>query len=257
MTSVKKLIYEKAIPVMGIVKESNNKFVQVVYYHDVVNQNGSSYIKINVDLFKKQMLYIKENGYKTLLFSELDTESENRDRTVLICFDDGWKSNYTEIFEFMKSTGIKYNIFLAAGSIGVDKDYLTWGNVEEMSQSSMVEFAAHTYNHVVFDDLSKYDMKQEIDLTDSLIEKHTGKKPYDFCLPKGVYTEKTLKYLLDKTAYKRIYTSDLQYSQQVGEKIVFGRAAISNDEPFSVFVNKLKGRFNCFNEMKGRHGFGV
>ena len=38
-------------------------------------------------------------------------------KSILITFDDGWLSNYTEIFDFMKLKKIKYNIFLEIATI--------------------------------------------------------------------------------------------------------------------------------------------
>lgn len=255
MNIIKKVLYQKAIPFVGKVLSGKNKYVQMIYYHDVVEGNGNSFMQINKDLFFKQMLYIKEKGYQTLLFSDLQKDSSFRKKSVIIAFDDGWKSNYTEIFDFMKNNGIKYNVFLAAGKIGTDENFLTPQEVKEMASSGIVGFGAHTYNHVTLEDISKIDPDEEFILTDKTIAEWTGEKPFDLCFPKGIYTNQSLSEMLKNTDYTRFWTSDLQYSEKIGEKTVFGRAAISNDEPFSVFKAKLRGYYNCFNRLKGKKGF--
>lgn len=255
MNAIKKVIYQKAVPFVGKVLSNKNKYVQMIYYHDVVSDGGNSFMQIDKELFFKQMLYIKEKGYTTLLFSDLNKDDLFRKKSVIIAFDDGWKSNYTEIFDFMKQNGIKYNVFLAAGKIGTDPEFLTPDEVKKMSLSGIVGFGAHTYNHVTLEDIDAIDPEKEFELTDKLLLEWTGEKCLDLCFPKGIYTKESLNEMLKNTEYTRFWTSDLQYSENIDGKIVFGRSAISNDEPFSVFKAKLKGYYNCFNLIKGRKGF--
>ncbi len=255
MNPLKKFAYENLIPLFGKMNSKKNRFAGMIYYHDIVRENGYSYMQINKEKFISQMEYIKEKGYKTLLFEDLNENAGFQKNAVLIAFDDGWVSNYTEIFEYMKENNIKYNIFLAAGSIGTDENYLTEEMVKEMAQSKIVSFGAHTFDHVTLEDISKIDTARQFDLTNKKIAEWTGKEPVDICFPKGIYTKESLEEMLKSSPYKRFWTSKLQYSEEIGGKIVFGRAAISNDEPFSVFKSKLKGYYNCFSILKGKKGF--
>lgn len=255
MNPIKELIYQKAIPIYGKLNKNNNRFVQMIYYHDIVTGKGHSFMQINRDKFFAQMKYIKDNGYKTLLFEDLNTDPSFREKTVMIAFDDGWVSNYTEIFDFMKENGIRYNIFLAAGSIGTDKDYLTPQMIKEMKESGIVSFGAHTYDHVTLENISEIDKERQFYEANRKIAEWTGTAPLDLCFPKGIYTEESLDYMIKNAPYNRLWTSLMQYSESIDGKIVFGRAAISGDEPFSVFVNKLNGYYNCFSNLKGKKGF--
>ena len=97
---------------------NKNKYINVIYYHDIVKGSGYASQQTNIDLFKKQMQYIKDNGYKTFTFDELDSDDNVKYNTksVLITFDDGWRSNYTEIFDFMKEIGIKTFRYIKSAS---------------------------------------------------------------------------------------------------------------------------------------------
>lgn len=71
MIPVKKFAYEYVIPLVGKVFRSKNKFVNVIYYHDIVKEGGSSFMKTNINVFRRQMEYIAAKGYETLRFDDL------------------------------------------------------------------------------------------------------------------------------------------------------------------------------------------
>ena len=248
MNIFKRIIYQHFVPLYGKALRSHNRYINVIYYHDIVNSGGAGAQYTNIDIFKRQMEYIVANGYATYTFDELsDTDKlAFNKKSVLITFDDGWVSNFNEIFEFMKSKGIKYNIFLTVGKIGNDPDYLTWEQVREMHKSSLVGFGAHTYSHVSLKDISSVDTELEIVKADEVIERETGIGVLDFCSPYGQHSAESDEYLLNNTAYRRIYTSAMKFSYNSGERIIFGRSSINNDEPFGVFKNKLRGNYNAF-----------
>ncbi len=252
MNSIKQLVYNYGIPFVGYLFRLNNKYVNVVYYHDIVKGEGFSFIRTNIDVFKRQMEYIASRGYKTLRFDDLDDNAiKYNPKTIVIAFDDGWKSNYTEIYGLMKSLGIKYNIYLTVKEIGTNPDYLTWEQVQQMHDEGLVGFGTHTYSHPDMSDISRIDPKIEFDKADSVFHEHLGFWPLDFCYPFGKYSEESNDYILKHTAYKRIYTSRLMYSYLQDGKVVFGRNGISNNETFGVFKSKTKGFYNVWRKLLG------
>lgn len=252
MNPIKKIIFNHGIPLIGRVLHGNNKIVNVIYYHDIVDGNGRSFQQTNFELFKKHMEYIAKNGYRTLRFDDLNDETCHYDsKTIVIAFDDGWKSNYTKIYELMQTLGLKYSIYLAIKEIGSNPDYLTWDEVRKMHDEGLVGFGAHTFNHLDMSDISKIDPAIEFDKADAIFEKELGYKPMDFCYPFGYYSEDSNEYITTHCQYKRVYTSRMMYSYIQNGKIIFGRNGISGDESFGVFVAKLKGYFNCWRKIIG------
>lgn len=254
MNIIKKLVYDNVVPMVGSLMKGKNKYVNVIYYHDIVTGEGNGAQQTNVEMFKKQMKYIAENGYKTITFDDIENGEDIsfKDKYVLITFDDGWRSNYSEIFDFMKEKNIKYNIFLAVGEISNNADYLTWEQIREMHNSGLVGFGAHTYSHVSMKDIGEIDTKKEIDVANEKIFAEVGVYPTDFCYPYGHFTQKSNTFLLENTKYKRIYTSEHDFSYNVGEKIIFARSSINNSEDFRTFINKLNGKYNAFNTVRGK-----
>lgn len=251
MNFAKKFIYCNVIPFIGRLNTRKNRYLNVIYYHDIVDKGGDSFMRTPVELYKRQMEYIKEKGIKTYTFDELDNNKCSRrvNDGVLITFDDGWISNYTMIFEYMKSLGLKYNIFLAVNKIGKDPEYLTWEQINEMHNSGFVGFGAHTYTHCNMKSLENIDLGIEIHKANEEILSYTRIKVKDFCFPFGAYSEDSINRIIAENVYDRIYTSDLRYSYPKGPVLIFGRNGISCNEPFMVFKNKLNGYFNIFNSL--------
>lgn len=253
MNKFKALVYNYAIPILGSITKYKNQYINVIYYHDIVKSGACGSQYMNVDAFQEQMEYLVEKGYRTYTFAELEKE-ENLSfdkKSVLITFDDGWVSNYDDIFTFMKERGLKYNIFLEVGNIGKNEKYLTWDKVREMYESGIVGFGAHTVNHISMKDpkIENYDF--EVAEANRVIEKELGFVPMDFCYPFGYYSKESNEYLSKNSEYKRIYTSDLRYTYVLNGKIIFGRSSINSDESFKVFKNKLKGNYNIFCNIRG------
>lgn len=254
MNFIKRTIYEYIIPPIGKLKVKHNHYINVIYYHDIVSTDGYSYMQMTEDYFRQQMDWIKKEDYQTYTFSELD-ELQNvqyQKKSLLITFDDGWLSNYTFVFDIMKQLGLKYNVFLATGLINHNPSYLTWDMVKEMSDSNLCGFGGHTYDHIAMQGIALDVIEKQVYEANILIEKYTGYYPKDFCFPFGKYDKEALEIFVKHTPYKRIYTSDLNYSYNVQDKIVFGRNGISNDESMKVFRNKVRGYYNVFNTLRGR-----
>lgn len=248
MNRLKNFIYENIIPAIGSVFVSKNKYCNVIYYHDIVKGEGDSFMRTNIEIFKCQMQYIAQQGYETLRFDDFKDEDNLRfkKKRVLIAFDDGWLSNYTEIYDFMESLDLKYNIYLTIGEISNNPNYLTWEMVRRMHDSGLCGFGVHTYTHPDMSDLNKIDLELEVTKADTKFIQELGFKPLDFCYPFGYYSEASNEYLSSRTEYKRIYTSAMLYSYLQNHAVIFGRNGISNSESFKVFKGKLKGYYNIW-----------
>ena len=234
------------IPFWGFVLRRKNKYCNIIYFHDIVEKDGYSLMKMPVEKFKRMMLYLKKHNFETLRFDDFSNPENLRfkKKRVLIAFDDGWLSNYTMIFDWMKEQGIKYNIYLTMGEIGKNPDYLTWDMVREMHSSGLCGFGAHTYTHPDMSDLSKIDYELEINKANELFEQQLGYKPLDFCYPFGYYSEESNEKLSSDTIYERIYTSTNMYSYKQNGAIIFARCGIGDQYPFKYFVRQAKGYLN-------------
>lgn len=247
MNYTKKILYEYVIPVIGRFFVRRNKFINVIYYHDVVETGGASYLEINIKAFEAQMKYIASRGYETVRINDLQNNCMSYDpNKIIIAFDDGMSSNYTLIYDLMRTLGLKYNIFLAIEQIEKNPNYLSWEQINKMNQEGFVGFGVHTYSHPDMSDINNIDPTIEFDKANSIFAEHLGYKPLDFCYPFGYYSCESNDYIIYNQTYERIYTSDQMYSYKRRGKLILGRNAISGDDSFRVFKAKLKGYFNIW-----------
>ena len=55
MGTVKRLLFRNVVPIIGRVMVGRNKYCNVIYYHDIVETAGETYMRTNIDVFRKQM----------------------------------------------------------------------------------------------------------------------------------------------------------------------------------------------------------
>ena len=137
----------------------------VLCYHKIGTPPAGSKLKelwVSPEKFRRQVKYLLDNGYKTLLFSELLKAWKGGtglpEKAVLITFDDGYENNYTAAWPILKELGAKGNIFVVFNTIGKaniwhnpsSEPWINMATAEmllEMKESGIMEFGSHTMNH--------------------------------------------------------------------------------------------------------------
>ena len=79
---------------------------------------------------------------------------------------------------------------------------------QEMLDSGLVGFGAHTFSHIDARKINEKNINLEIYRANEEIKDKLGIIVKDFCLPYGYYDNKTIMRLSRLKIYKRIYTSD-------------------------------------------------
>lgn len=199
--------------------------VPILMYHGLIKDSAlqTEYF-ISPDVFENDLKYIKENGYTTVLMSDLvDFVYENKplpEKPIILSFDDGYYNNYCYAYPLLK----KYNMKAVISIIGLYTDkfsradennaaysHITWEQINEMTDSGLVEIQNHTYNMHELGDRRGSGMKQGESktqyrkvLTDDVnrlqkeIRYYTGNTPDTFTYPFGIfssYEEELLKEL--------------------------------------------------------------
>lgn len=220
------------------------KDLLIIYYHEIVGENeGYSYQKMEVNKFEKQMEYLSANGYQTIFFSQIENNLPNK--TVIVSFDDGFRTVYQNAAPIMRRYGIKGNIYLPTHYIGLDEHFMTWPMVKELYDSGAFEMQAHTHNHLDIRNLSENDMREEIEKSNNLFKEYLGYVPKTFCMPFGVYDKRSINTLKSIEAYK--YYLGSFYGRCVPEKLgnkILPRIGVSNDDTMEVFADKLNGKYD-------------
>lgn len=121
--------------------------VPVLMYHDV-SYLGYGYSK-TPEIFKAQMQELKNAGFNPVFFSQLVDYVENGtplpDKPIVITLDDGYRTNYQYVYPILQELDMKAEISLIGGAMQFSNWGLRWEEVQEMADSGLVHFQAHTY----------------------------------------------------------------------------------------------------------------
>lgn len=178
--------------------------VPVLMYHDI-SYLGYGYSK-TPEVFRQQMQELKDAGFHTVFYSQLIDYVEKGtplpSKPIVITLDDGYESNYQYAFPILKELGMKAEISLIGGAVQYSDWGLKWSEVQEMADSGLVSFQAHTY--LMHDDTSaqggrlgvlKSQGESWTEYVETLgadtvrildtIEAKTGTRPVAFTYPRG------------------------------------------------------------------------
>lgn len=198
--------------------EENSRFLGLMYHQVLKDESRSGKYIITPDELESDLKYLSDNGYVSLLPSELakirKSGEKLQEKTVVITFDDGYETGLYYVLPLLKKYGMKAVINIVGSytdeysEIGEEGKhlsyaYLTWNEIKKLSDSGYVEIGNHTYNmhsnsgerngcakmagesekeyrKALYDDISS--------LSDKL-EKVTGVRPVSFAYPFGALSE--------------------------------------------------------------------
>lgn len=125
-----------------------NKVIVLTYHHIDDQENG---ITISPQRFKSHMERLKKEDYNVISMEHflhfMKSEAQVPQNAVLITFDDGYESFYTQAYPELLRLGFHATKFIVVDSIDHPKaPRLTWDQMREMKQNGM-SFYSHTYDH--------------------------------------------------------------------------------------------------------------
>ena len=120
--------------------------IPVLLYHGVSNWVwGFDYLFVSPNNMRRQLQWLKDNGYETIFFSDL-THLSDYQKPILLTFDDGYDGNYTNLFPMLQEYNMKATIFVVSDEIG-NEHRMDKYQLREMSDSGLVSIQSHTKSH--------------------------------------------------------------------------------------------------------------
>jgi len=179
--------------------------VPVLFYHHVqpqamANQKRQGGMSVDNAIFDQQMGYLAANGYKTItareLVDALRTHGSLPSKSVVVTLDDGYRDIHEFAYPVFQKYHIVANLMIATGLLG-GADYMSWGDVEEMTRSGLIYLTDHTWSHygVGTNDVDK--IKFEVETAKTQLKDHTGQKIDIFTYPYGSFNNTAIKILRD------------------------------------------------------------
>lgn len=131
--------------------------VLVLMYHHISDKTDKRF-SISPQLFAEHMKFLHENDIHPITLAEflrfVDTGVLPTNNAVLLTFDDGYESYYTEAYPVMKKYNFPSVNFVIAGRLRDTLERkrenmttpLTVEQISEMQSSGLVDIASHTYS---------------------------------------------------------------------------------------------------------------
>lgn len=225
-----------------ITTTDNNGKVAVLNYHFFYDSNTEvcdESICISTDNFRKQLSYLKENGYKTLTMQEfndwMDKKIDIPTKSVLITIDDGAAGTFNHLPQILNEYEMHATLFLISG----------WWPVSRYQASSYLEIQSHGHN--LHDSnycdnsgcgyktlkLSKDELKK--DLTDSI---NTIGSNLAFCYP-FYQTNSNLVQAVKESGFKLGFVGGNKKTSRNSNKYYIPRYVIYKNTSLDSFINMV------------------
>lgn len=227
----------------------------VLLYHRVIDEyceKGNHKLYVHEKDFRKQMQWLKDEGYETITFRQLEQFKPGADLTkkIVLTFDDGYVDNYKVLFPILKEFGFTAVIFLVTGyqqnEWGIKEGEPAIKLMDEIQLKNMdaygIEFGGHTRHHVDLKHSAPATQMQEIQGCFTDLEKVLGKKPISFSYPFGAYGQGT-KQLVNETGFQYAVTTIFGPTNWKDDLLCIRRLEVRPNTSLLGFKRKASGRY--------------
>lgn len=166
---------------------------RVLIYHQVTTAPRRQ-LDLDPKVFETQVDWLAKNGRVVSLDAILaGPDRSDSASDFVVTFDDGFKGLYRYAYPVLLDRGIEFTLYITtkmveAASSGKDDEMLTWEEVNEMVSSGLMTVGAHTHTHPDLRDLDESTAREEIRVSNEIIEGRTGIVPRHFAYPKGYWS---------------------------------------------------------------------
>jgi peptidoglycan/xylan/chitin deacetylase (PgdA/CDA1 family) len=191
-----------ALPVEDPAIPDDGIRVSILGYHDLADNLPETAMRIHTSKFRRQMEAIGQSGVKVLTLDEFTAwkkgDAKIPENCILITFDDGWKSVYTDAYPILKEFGFPFTIFLYKNYVDGGGKALTLPMIHEMTKNGAT-IGSHSVSHPYPLTVKNY-RKKGPDAFDAYLRKEIGEskrfleskfpvKITTYAYPGGFFTE--------------------------------------------------------------------
>lgn len=230
---------------MALPDEAN---VPILMYHYVseLPPDADSYrrdLTVSPEKFEAQLQYLDEANYHPITLTDLYLHLTQGyplpERSIILTFDDGYRDAYEVVFPLLLEYGFTGTFFVLATPTHFESpDYMTWGQMKEMSDAGM-DIQGHGRDHVDLRDRSYDYLIYQIRGIQEAIQYHTGRLPRFFCYPSGRRDANTIS-VLESTGYWGAVTTDWGKTHTRDNLFEMPRLRVRGYETLEDFIEKVK-----------------
>lgn len=229
-------------------KITNSSQIQVLcYHHNYSGKNTFAGFNVTPKNLEKQFRYLFEQGFKSISLAMLDSYLSNPgyrlpEKSIILTFDDGIKSNLTTVLPLLKKYKFKAVLFIYPGVIsGRNKYYLNWKQLGKLARSGHFEIGSHSLNHPRLPEHSAREIRRQLNKSKSILERKLGIKIISFAYPFGVYDKRVIAEL-NASEYKLAFTIHPGSITKNMNPYTLNRSMVTNSHSMSAFIKMIKLR---------------
>jgi peptidoglycan/xylan/chitin deacetylase (PgdA/CDA1 family) len=180
------------------VEPTGYQLVPVLVYHQLaVDPRGR--VAVAPRAFEEQMRYLKARGFRVIPLGELVEflagARQLPRNSVVLTFDDGYRSFVDHAYPVLKELGFPATLFVYTDYVGTGRQAMSWPDLERLAHEGF-DIQAHSKTHA---DLRRkrsetdadYAKRMQAELGEplALFERHLGGRPRLIAYPYGFYDE--------------------------------------------------------------------
>lgn len=180
-------------------------YLPILTFHMI--DDNPSVLSYSPQLFKSFMAKLNRRGYRIVSLNEaVETLSAGQpfpESTVVLTFDDGYRSVFDVAFPLLDEYGMTATVFLTVGDSHIPTlnnrlsslngiQMLSWQEIKEMNDRG-ITFGAHTLTHPDLTQLNRDRVEHEISASKGIIEEHLGNSVISFAYPYGRYDDRSME----------------------------------------------------------------
>jgi peptidoglycan/xylan/chitin deacetylase (PgdA/CDA1 family) len=177
------------------------QLVPILCYHNLGPQTRGRLL-MAASAFEEQMRYLKREGYHVITLRQfLEFTALRRQvprKTVVLTFDDGWKSFKEHAYPILKELGFPATLFIYTDFIGA-RIALSWQELKDLAQEGF-DIQAHSKSH---DDMRRkpteseedYNRRMQAEIVQPLavFQQRVGQPPRILAYPYGAHDDGVVK----------------------------------------------------------------
>ena len=183
-----------SIAIAGSVYSNDSGILSIMYHR--FNENKYPSTNINMEIFKKHMQIIRENGFDFINLDEFNNsfKSKKDEKKILLSVDDAFKSFYDNAWPYLKKNEIPFILFVSTEPIGKE-GYMTWEQIKEIEKEKYAYIGNHSHSHQYLINFNIRDFKIDIDRSIKIFRENLGYNPIFFSYPFGEYSLEQKNYI--------------------------------------------------------------
>lgn len=225
----------------------------VLMYHGIHDSDEEpgrfdSVYSVSRKQYIEQLDWLQDNGFRACTLTQAD-EAGDDEKLVIITFDDGDITNFTEGLKPLQERGMLAEFYITTDWI--DNDFSM--SAEQLRKLDQVGMAidSHGKTHSYLSDLDDVEMRLELEESKRKLEDILGHEIITIALPGGRGDQRTTAIAKD-LGYKKLCTSVLGYNNKKSDPFKLNRLAVTRQLSLEDFASLVSADGRVMRKMKLR-----